>query len=1404
MKKNKIYADYIGKYLENNYFTSKIMIDIMNQEVTTLEKQAYIKAKAIFDSLSKNQLYTCNESEIISDFITKILDILSYSHLREETFSIQGKSYKLDFVLFDTNKEKQAFLEMSKKQNKEERLNDLSKYLILEAKSPNEKLDNSKLNAKNPHYQLLNYLSGLRCDWGILTNAKQWRLYDGSKRYSQKVFIQFNLYDILENNEENCFYLFYRIFNSSFFFSKKPEETISHAKELDKIKILDLENRLAEIIYGTEANAYRDSAIENIGTSLYDYYSKKDNNIDLKDIFHNSSILVFRLVFLFYYESRFRNTLKKHRAYEEYSIYSFYKNKVLRDNSSNEDHNLYGALISYFDKLANGDTNLEIPMLNGGLFDANKAKLLNKKEIINNGIIKNLFKTMLIGSIIFDVDNTVFDYLQQDFSLIDIKKLGEIYENLLEYEFRIATENTYLIGYGNTSKGESSQSGTFVDALDLAMLKKEYKNTTEYKEYKKGSIYLVSLSNNRKQTASYYTPEIFTKFMVSNAIEDQLTKGKTIYEISLIDNACGSGHFLVDALIELTNRALIDFTRDDRPPMKHETFMESLTFKNLIQDEKNKITENIENLGIKDSNLIDEFLDEEQILKRILLKKCIFGVDYNILAIEIARLALWMETFIFATPLSFIEHHIKQGNSLIGSSLHDYKSIQNQQKQMDFLYNTDDNLHQLEVAYNKIIHLSDTTVEEIKESKRIYKQEVIPIINGLNELLNLINYYNFLRANTKDVEFLKNLGLGNFFINKIKSKGMIKEVFSITGKSDDIHVILNAYNNKEEEFLAELKTFVKMFSPFNYEVEFPDAQLGFDIVVGNPPWDESVADDKDFFSQYNTVYRSMSIKDKEALRNKYLKGVGYSFIKDHYKQYSSFIKTYNNYLKLSYPLNAGVGDNNLYKFFIERNLRLLKAETGVLNYLTPSVWSYAKGATIIRKYILNNFKLDYFYQFENRQKIGGKIFNKVHPSYKFANYQIRNEGKLFDKVDSRYKFANYQITQSAMNDDFEIKFLFMQNETSFLEKNPITERFDLANKKALKITLGDIKKLSPEEYSILEINCKEELFLIKKLYSKYNSLSEKNINFYNELHMTNDRQILAETNDYIGFYRELDVTNDKNLLLENSNNNNYIVFEGKNIHQFNPLFEKNKYYANIDNLEKSQLSKEIYRLKSQNKSNKFLQYIKLEDKIDYRYKYYKLAFRSIASGTNERTLISCVLPKKSTFVNSLNATVPFKYEVDGTNISIKLLNSTAQLFFINSVFNSLIIDYILRLSLDINVNMFLLKKLPIPQPTTEEILNNPDYKKLMENAVILSSIHAKNFYTDAVEELNIDLQIIEDNKSNLNRLKTKLMVENDCIVAKLYNLTLEELEIIINTFPVFNKKNHGYKDYLLTEYNNYI
>ena len=137
-------------------------------------------------------------------------------------------------------------------------------------------------------------------------------------------------------------------------------------------------------------------------------------------------------------------------------------------------------------------------------------------------------------------------------------------------------------------------------------------------------------------------------------------------DLKVLDNACGSGHFLVEALGYLTDLALARLDTD-------------ADLQQLVAQESAKIAEQLKflNLGYQP--------DDAQILKRALLKRCIFGVDLNPFAVELARLSLWMDSFIFGTPLSFIEHHVQHGNALMGASVQDfinYNALEAQQNDL--------------------------------------------------------------------------------------------------------------------------------------------------------------------------------------------------------------------------------------------------------------------------------------------------------------------------------------------------------------------------------------------------------------------------------------------------------------------------------------------------------------------------------------------------------------------------------------------------------------------------------------------------------------------------------------------------------------------------------------------------
>jgi type II restriction/modification system DNA methylase subunit YeeA len=124
-------------------------------------------------------------------------------------------------------------------------------------------------------------------------------------------------------------------------------------------------------------------------------------------------------------------------------------------------------------------------------------------------------------------------------------------------------------------------------------------------------------------------------------------------DLKILDNACGSGHFLVEALNYVTDIALAQLETDADLQL-------------IVQQERIKIREQLQFLNL------DYEPEDAQILKRALLKRCIFGVDLNPFAVELARLSLWMDSFIFGTPLSFIEHHVQHGNALMGASVQDF------------------------------------------------------------------------------------------------------------------------------------------------------------------------------------------------------------------------------------------------------------------------------------------------------------------------------------------------------------------------------------------------------------------------------------------------------------------------------------------------------------------------------------------------------------------------------------------------------------------------------------------------------------------------------------------------------------------------------------------------------------
>ncbi|KPH52710.1 hypothetical protein HPU229313_04400 [Helicobacter pullorum] len=196
----------------------------------------------------------------------------------------------------------------------------------------------------------------------------------------------------------------------------------------------------------------------------------------------------------------------------------------------------------------------------------------------------------------------------------------------------------------------------------------------------------------------------------------------------------------------------------------------------------------------------------------------------------------------------------------------------------------------------------------------------------------------------------------------------------------------------------------------------------------------------------------------------------------------------------------------------------------------------------------------------------------------------------------------------------------------------------------------------------------------------------------------------------------------------------------------------------------------------------------LEDSfIRYDREFFRLGFRAVASDTNERTLIFSLLPKNVGCGNSIWASIPKRYIIDSHgNIAIQSVNHKRLLFALG-ICNSLVVDYIARGMIQINVNKTYLERIPLPQPSDEELETKQDY--IYKNALILQLYHDKaGDFEDLQKEFGIDKGQIPSTQKAYDTLRAKL----DIHIAKLYGLSKEEFCAILESFKVLHDKQPHY------------
>jgi len=476
---------------------------------------------------------------------------------------------------------------------------------------------------KNPSYQIFFYMLHSGLPWGILTNGRHWRLYYKQTAHKLEVFYEIDLPVMLQGNDVESFLYFYA------FFRRKAFEPGTLALE----RILSASTEYAQGISESLRQQVYD-ALRYVAQGFLDY---SENNLPAtpdtyKLIYDHSLILLYRLLFILYAEARDLLPLQENRAYyRKYSLHAI-KNDVvadLREGLVLTNSSLFWTRLKDLFKAINlGNPPLSVTTFNGGLFDPKQHEFLEQYIVGDMNLCRAIDQ-------LARVNNQFVDYRD-----LAERHLGTIYEGLLEYTLQVAKEPMV----------ELKSSSKIVPAEGIA--KKDIANI-----FRTGETYLVTVRGERKLTGSYYTPDYIVKYMVDEAMRPVLDAAardaqsdeeriQAVLAVNVLDPSMGSGHFPVE-VTEYIARYLVELG---------------------VQPEESTVEADL------------------TYWKRRVAQQCIYGVDLNPLAVELAKLSLWLSTAAKDRPLSFLDHHLRPGNSLIGSWLSEvaeHSQVQEFEKWLD-------------------------------------------------------------------------------------------------------------------------------------------------------------------------------------------------------------------------------------------------------------------------------------------------------------------------------------------------------------------------------------------------------------------------------------------------------------------------------------------------------------------------------------------------------------------------------------------------------------------------------------------------------------------------------------------------------------------------------------------------
>ena len=1267
-----------------------------------------------------------NEAFTEQDLIRPILELLGWTAYMPQQGSARNEDIP-DHLLFE---DEWAKARAASRKKPADRFQDA--LLIEESKRYGLPLDyrdkEDKVQTNSPHGQILRYLSTAgyatddRIRWGILTNGAAWRLYDNRTRPRSGAYYEVDVPAILEENQQDELRTFFLLFRRQAFTLGEGATTTFVETALAEGR--RYEERVAKDLSGVVFRKTYPSLV----TAL-----AEKSDAPLSEVRDAALIFLYRLLFVLYAEDRGLLPVNDAR-YADYGLRKRVRDGIARRMAahgifSDKSTVFYDHLASLFTQIDQGDQSIGLPPYNGGLFSTDAAPLLQTVKLADSVIapvVYGLSHTNGAPSIVPGTGRIEAKPRFVNYRDMSVQQLGSIYERLMEREPVREDDGTITVRPNPYARKDSGSFYTPQELVDL-IIDQTLKPLAEER--------LRAFEATAKELKSDRRPKAQRR-----AELEELDPAEAVLELKVLDPAMGSGHFLVSAVDFLSDYISDLFEYTAEVPDWLNGGYESPLVKRIAA-----IREDIVKRATESHWIMDESqLTDQAIIRRMVLKRCIYGVDKNRLTVELAKVSLWLHSFTVGAPLSFLDHHLRCGDSLIGLRVAEASQYLSEWGGL-FATSAIAGAESAAELMHDIEDMSDADVAEVETSATLFRE----VGQTTSDLRGLLDFVCGLRWQTAGMKVKQRKDFEAPLVETLSQDP--DNTFDLLANGPN-----GASSSSTSAFSAmwtESKSIADRERVLHGEASFPGVwqgwqddrpKGGFDAVIGNPPWDQIEQPEVEWFALRD---EEIALAPTGAIRKALIqerKESGDPLALDYEtaRGNAAAVRVYVRSTK-GYPFFS-TGRINLYSLFVERAMNLVKPD-GFVGLLTPSGIYADKTAAKFFKSVSTSGRLASLFDFENR-KI---FFRDVHASFKFCAITFGGQERTFDEAACAFFLHDIE---TVTNPD-----------------------------RSFPLAPGDFTKVNPNTGTAPVFRMRRDADITRRIYEQHPVLVDRSrggqrrawpVRFMQGLfNMTSDSHLFrtAAQLDSDGFYP---VEGNR---WKRGDDLYLPLYQGRMIHQFD--HRANSVRINPDNTHNPYLSEEVSD--AQHADPGFLpqsQYWVPAQHVEAdipRTRGHALGFRLIARPTDVRTVIASAVPWAG-FGNSLPLLLPNSDGLGARDVA-----------WLEANLNSFGFDYFTRQKVQgNNLNWFIVEQLPvIARDGYDRLFGKKTAGELVRDHVLRLTFTSDDMSPFASDLGYTGLPFVWDEEER-RHLRARL----DALYFHLYGLSRDDAGYILGTFPIVRRQ----------------